>query len=155
MVNLFPLYCQTVKYCADMSYLFRTSLLNTSNIIEGGLFHLSNSKKEGRSQLQDWQRHLYSQEGLAFLFTSTNTSIACFCLSETMYTCSLHLAPAIYRTKPIWRIQVTVTMLLSDQVANKTILSWSTCFSLSALQWVRMPFLHGSTADTIVIFEAL
>ena len=75
MADLILLYCQTVKYCADMSYLFRASLLKTSNIIKGGLFHLSNSKKKekkGRQQLQNWRR----PTDLALLLTSTNTGIA-------------------------------------------------------------------------------
>lgn len=44
MTDLIPLYCQAVRYFADVPYLFRASLLSTSYIIQGGLFHLSNSK---------------------------------------------------------------------------------------------------------------
>lgn len=41
MADLIPLSCQPVKYFADMPYLFIATLLSTSYIIQGDLFHLA------------------------------------------------------------------------------------------------------------------
>lgn len=115
-------------------------------------FHIDNSKKRFASILylkfkrQMWRAIQmlvdWSAAGLLHFFLLTLNE--CFIIplggralsiqalaSASVRHCerSLHISPVIYRTRPIWRNQITVTMLLSGQVANKTIPSRPSCLA--------------------------